>query len=212
MKKGVLGISTKFYAVLAFVLIAFNQTLLCGILLGFVLLVEKDEWISRQCMQAFFLSFIYMISSVISNLISYIISFFDSMLDSDAYSTIYLVSDIIDFILWVLVLVFALIGLFAVMKGKEANIPIFSKFADKAYGIFRAPPPAYNQGYPAQYPQGQQPYAPNYQNQGYPAQNAPQQPQPQGQQYTAEQQNTQQAPPATQVPPQYQPPTNNTGN
>lgn len=56
MQKGKFGVCLWFYAVLAFVLAFLGQTLLCGLLLGFVILAEKNEWLSKQVMQAFFLT------------------------------------------------------------------------------------------------------------------------------------------------------------
>lgn len=76
MKKGTFGIKLSFYAVLAFVLAFLGQTLLLGLLLGFVIVAEKDEWLTRQTMQAFFLtiavSVIQGALSLISKLFSWI--------------------------------------------------------------------------------------------------------------------------------------------
>ena len=55
MRKDRFNICISFYAVLAFVLAILGQTLLCGMLLGFVIVIQKDEWLTKQVMQAFFL-------------------------------------------------------------------------------------------------------------------------------------------------------------
>ena len=53
MQKGKFGIYLWFYAMLAFVLAFLGQVLLAGLLLGFVIVAEKDEWVIKQVMQAF---------------------------------------------------------------------------------------------------------------------------------------------------------------
>ena len=53
MQKGKFGIDLWFYAMLAFVLAFLGQVLLAGLLLGFVIVAEKDEWVIKPVMQAF---------------------------------------------------------------------------------------------------------------------------------------------------------------
>ena len=55
MEKGKLGIRLSVYAVLAFILAAFGLYLGIIGLLAVVLIVEKDEWASRQVLQALML-------------------------------------------------------------------------------------------------------------------------------------------------------------
>ena len=55
MNKGVTGITYTSYAVGAFLLALCNQTLILALLLGMVLVIEKDEWCSKQVLQAFLL-------------------------------------------------------------------------------------------------------------------------------------------------------------
>ena len=56
--------------VLAFVLAILGQTLLCGMLLGFVIVIQKDEWLTKQVMQAFFLALVESIISCVTNIFS----------------------------------------------------------------------------------------------------------------------------------------------
>ena len=65
MRKGKFNIVLPFYAIVGFVLAMLGQVLLCGLLLGFVLVAERDEWASRQCMQAFFLSLVMSIANLV---------------------------------------------------------------------------------------------------------------------------------------------------
>ena len=114
MKKDRFGICLTFYAVLAFVLTILGQTLLGGLLLAFVILAEQDEWLIRQTMQAFFLS-------LISGLFGVVSVFFSAVAA----------------ILSLVILIFAVIGLVNVAKGKDAGVPLCKGFADKAFGLVK---------------------------------------------------------------------------
>ena len=71
MKKDRFGISITFYAVLGFVFAILGQTLLGGLLLGFSIVAVQDEWLTRQTLQAFFLSLISGFVSVIIGAVSW---------------------------------------------------------------------------------------------------------------------------------------------
>ncbi|MFV0412923.1 MAG: hypothetical protein ACK5L3_06570 [Oscillospiraceae bacterium] len=201
MRKGKFGITYTFYAVLAFVLALFGLSTLSGLLLAFVIVTEKDEWATRQCMQAFFLTFVSSIASAFS---SAFYSLGSSLSYTGAlYSVIGVLSSVIAGIINILVLIFVIIGLVNVAKGKEANVPLLSKLAYKAFGYIPQPAPvapAPQYGNPMQQP-------PQYQ--------APAQPQQTPYYAPAPQQPVSQVPPAPQqqaypqtpeVPPQNQPP------
>ena len=176
MRKGKLGISLAFYAVLAFVFAFLQQTTLCLLLLGFVLVAERDEWASRQVIQATFLS---LVATIVRN----VFDVFDILDTVPGFS--YHLSRILDIVLWiiyVLVLVCVIVALIKVAKGKDAGIPGLSTLADRAFGLVAqkvyATPPA--GGQPQQpYPYNQAPQAPYQQPaqapNGQPAQQ-PQQP------------------------------------
>lgn len=166
MRKGKLGISLGFYAVLSFVLAFMGQTTLCFLLLGFVLVAERDEWASRQVMQAAFLS-------LVSSLVNDILSIFDIL---NQIPIIYVfLSDAFALIRWavsVVILVFIIIALVKVCKGKDAGLPGLSTLAERAFGlvaqkVYSTTPPAGGQPQQQAYPynQPQQPVQPNNQNQ-----------------------------------------------
>ena len=70
MRKGKFGICLWFYAALAFVLAFLQQSMLCILLLGFVIVAERDEWTSRQVMQATFLGLLGSFISGVLNIFS----------------------------------------------------------------------------------------------------------------------------------------------
>ena len=132
MEKGKFGVVLAFYAVLAFVLAFLGQTLLCGLLLLFVIGAEKNEWVSKQVMQAFFL---LLLSSVISSVFGAFSSVFSAIpiLGSIIATIIRVVEGIISLAL----LVFEVLGIVNVCKGKDANVPVFSDLAGKAFGLVK---------------------------------------------------------------------------
>ncbi|MDL2214115.1 hypothetical protein LJB76_00980 [Clostridia bacterium OttesenSCG-928-O13] len=155
-------------------LVFFNQYLLCGLLAGMVIVVEKDEWLSRQTLQAFGLSFMFIISDWIAGAFA---GFGDGLL-SLITGPLSIITTIISLIVWIPAVVFTIMGWVRAAKGEEARLPILGKWAYKAYG-FMAQQPAYQQGgYP---PQGGQPYPPQQPMQGQPPVGQPGMP-PQGQQ------------------------------
>ena len=68
MNKPKTGMYLWFYAVLAFVLAIFGQTLLCGLLLAFVILTERDSWLTCQVIQALGLCFVNSVMGVVSSI------------------------------------------------------------------------------------------------------------------------------------------------
>lgn len=131
MRKDQFGIALTFYAVMAFVLALLGQVLLLGLLLGFVILVEKDEWLIRQVMQAFFVSLVSGVWSAIVGVFGVITSI--PVLGTVVSAGLSFIGGIISLV----ILVFIIIGLVNVMKGGEAKLPIFNGLAYKAFGMVK---------------------------------------------------------------------------
>lgn len=131
MRKDRFGICLTFYAVLAFVLAILGQTLLGGLLLGFAILVQQDEWLTRQTMQAFFIS---LLSGIVNTFIGVV---------SPLYSVPFLggvLSGIFGFITSLIslaIIIVSFIGLFKVAKEQDAGVPLCKGFADKAFGLIK---------------------------------------------------------------------------
>ena len=68
-QKSAFGICYWFYTVAAFLLAVLGQTLLCGVLLCFVIATEKNEWLNRQCIQAFLLALVGQVIHVVSGVV-----------------------------------------------------------------------------------------------------------------------------------------------
>lgn len=162
MKQGKFGLRLAFYAILAFVLALLKQPLLCGLLLGFVLLAEEDQWAARQVLQGFMLSlvvFFFMdIAFAFSSLISIHPNFFSSFLTG--------VQWVVSLLAYVACAVFAILGIVRVSRDQEANLPFFSNLAFQAFG--QKKPQPVKQVYPPQGyapPQQPMPVPPAFQGQ-----------------------------------------------
>lgn len=125
MKSDFLGIKLSFYAVLAFVLTLFNQTLLCGLLLGVSIFVIRDRWLARQVMQAFFLCFVNTVVSILTGFFE-LFNFIGIGIFSGFMSTI-------GMIIGLVVLILSIIAIIMVARGQDAGIPGLSALAKKAF-------------------------------------------------------------------------------
>ena len=158
MEKGKLGIRLSVYAVLAFILAAFGLYLGIIGLLAVVLIAEKDEWAGRQVLQALMLCLLPSMVSAVFGVLGFMNWFGWGSYGSAVYTISSIWSrfnSVINWLVNIAVYVFALIGILNGSNGKEAGIPVFSSFANWAYGkIVVKAQPVYQQ------PVYQQPVAP----------------------------------------------------
>ena len=123
MTKGKFGIYLWFYAVLAFILVFLGQTLLCGLLLGFAIAAERNEWLSRQVIQAFSLS---LAVSLITGILDFVQRALYGLLSEITYvgSGFNTVFDVLDGIISILVLVLVIIAIIKVAKEQDSRIVV----------------------------------------------------------------------------------------
>lgn len=149
MEKGKYGICLWFYAVTAFVLAFLGQVLLCGLLLGFVIAAEKNEWLTKQVIQAFFLA---LFSAAIGSILDILNIFNQVPILGSILGTMF---NIVMGLVSIVILVFVIIGIVKTAKGQDAGVPGFSALANRAYGfvarkVYQAPqnPQGPNSGMP----------------------------------------------------------------
>lgn len=131
MQKGKFGIYLWFYAMLAFVLAFLGQVLLAGLLLGFVIVAEKDEWVIKQVMQAFGLA---IFASVVGEVLDIINVFGSVPFIGSLFNTVF---NVIETLVAILILVFCIIGIVRVCKGQDAGVPAFNRLANRAFGLIQ---------------------------------------------------------------------------
>lgn len=147
MKKGRFGFYPWLYPLLAFLFAILGQPVLCLLVAGFAIAAEQHAWAARQSIQALLLG-------VASSLISVVLNTLSGLFYAMPVVGSYLgrAFDVIDSLVWVAILVFAIVAIARVLKGQDANIPGISTLANKAYGLI-APQMPSAPGY--QPPQGQ---------------------------------------------------------
>lgn len=166
MKKGKFGISLAFYGILAFVLALLKQPLLCGLLLGFVILAEDDRWTVRQVLQGFVLSLVVSccldIGSVVGTVVSMPFQFLFRWTHYDFAGLASFVRFVFVFVIYMGALVFSVLAIMRLRKDQEANVPLLSNLSYRVYGEEK-PRPTKQPVYP---PQGYQPPMPYPPQQG----------------------------------------------
>ena len=153
MKKGRFGIVLSFYVILAFICVILKLPILCALLLGFVVLAEKDEWAGRQVLQALLLSIVV---TFFNDVVTWGVSFISLPFLSGVPA---MAASVISILVYVAAIVLSILAILRVMKDEEADLPLFADLAYRAYGV-RKPKPA-----PGQYPP---PYTPGVQQPGQP--------------------------------------------
>ena len=174
MEKGKFGIRLSFYAVTAFLFVILGYTTALWLLAGVVIVGEKSEWAGRQVIQAVCLE-------VVSGVVSAFFALFDFMYRIPLLGTVWgTMISVVNSLISIAILVFAIIAIVKTAKGKEAGVPLADKFANWAYGVIKAKPvyaqPVYAQPMQAAPQQPVQPMQAAPQQPVQPMQAAPQQP------------------------------------
>lgn len=185
MLKSKSGIYLRYIAALSFFLIFFDQILISALMVGLALFIEKNEWLSRQTLQAFFLKLFSEFIFKLTSGFQYGGNFF-----TDSFHYLTGISNLFSFLsacYAIVLLIFTILGIIRTLKEQDAGIPFFSGLSYKMFGLVKPSyiPPQPNYYYP---PQGANPgYPPQQSNPnvptGYPNQSTvpdvqPQQAQP----------------------------------
>lgn len=139
MEKGKLGIRLGVYGVLAFIMAYLGSYTALFILLAVVLVAEESEWAVRQVLQALCLcladSALGIVLGVINSLRGTLVNTFDFLYKvpgiGNGWNMIY---SFLSRAVGIVILVFAILAIVNIVKGKDANTPLASKFATWAVG------------------------------------------------------------------------------
>lgn len=169
MKKGRFGIVYAFYVVIAFIGVILKMPLLSGLVFGVALLAEREENISRRCLEAFLLS---LVSAFLVTIFSWLGGFAASLFFFFATPLSVLCTGL-SALVYAAAVVLSIMAIIRAGRDGEPDVPFFSDLAYMAFGSRKpkavpptAPPPfsgEYPQGRPGpgpsqgQYPQGQPP-------------------------------------------------------
>lgn len=128
MEKGKYGIRLSFYAVAAFIFAILGYSTALILLAGVVIVGEKDEWAGRQVIQAVCLQFVSGVISAFFGLFSF---FYRIPFIGNVWG---IIVSVVESVTAIIILIFAIIGLVKVAKGKEAGVPLAERFANWVYG------------------------------------------------------------------------------
>ena len=129
--KGKYGIRLAVYGVLAFILAYLGSTTLLFLLLGVVLLAEKNEWATRQVLQAVVL---YFTATLLKN----VIGLFDFMYNIAFISVVWgVIVKVIYAIIKYGVLILVLDSIIKNLKDQDAELPLLNKVVDWMYGVVK---------------------------------------------------------------------------
>lgn len=130
MTKGKFGLSLVAVAVIAFAFAVLRQPMLVLLVCGFALLAEKDEWLNRQAIQALFLTIAYyLVDLVLDWIFGGLARFFGWVKLYGVVSAMSTVGSILNDILYLALIVFSVIAILRVVRGKDADLPFISKMA-----------------------------------------------------------------------------------
>ncbi|MCH5270079.1 MAG: zinc ribbon domain-containing protein [Lachnospiraceae bacterium] len=134
MEKGKFGIRLSFYAVVAFLFVILGYSTPLFLLAGVVIVGEQNEWASRQVIQAVCLQ-------VVSGIVSAFFGLFHFMYSIPILGAIWGTTvGVIESLVSLALLIFAIIAIVKTAKGKEAGVPLADKFANWAYGKVKVQP------------------------------------------------------------------------
>lgn len=165
MKKGRFGILLVFYPILAFVGVILKMPLLCALLFVFVLFAEKDEWAGRQTLEALLTSLVVFFVTTLTSWFNA----FSSLFFWSGFTSV--LTTLVSTAVYIAAIVLSVLAIIRLGKQMDAQIPLFSALAYRAYG--QEPPHALPPVYPQPpVPPQNYPTAPN-QNQPYPPAGGP---------------------------------------
>ena len=141
--KGNYGIRLAAYTVLAFLLSYFGSTTLLFLVLGVVLLAEKNEWATRQVLQALVLCYVGVIVRNVLNIFDFVYDIPSMFVSVDVLFNVAnvlvkiwrTIENLINSVVDLAVLVLVVIGIIKNLKDQDANLPLVKNVVDWVYDI-----------------------------------------------------------------------------
>lgn len=129
--KGKFGLSLAAVAVVAFGFAMLQQPQSVLLVVGFALLAEKDEWLNRQALQALLLTIAYYMAILITGWVFRgLAQFFGWVGIYRAASVLNTVNTVVGGLLYIGLIVFAVLAILRVLRGKDADLPFLAKMVD----------------------------------------------------------------------------------
>lgn len=131
MTKGKFGLSLSATAVIAFGFAALRQPTAVLLVCGFALLAEKDRWLNKQTMQALLLTITYYLTTLVTNWVyGGLARFFGWLGINNVQRAVNTFNTFIGDLVYLALIIFAVIAILRVLRGKDAGLPFLAKIAD----------------------------------------------------------------------------------
>ncbi|HOV68829.1 MAG TPA: hypothetical protein PLZ84_00730 [Clostridia bacterium] len=156
MKLGKYGLSLAAVGALSFVLCFLGVIEALILVLAYCVIVEKDQYLIKQSLQALYLLIAYnLIITAIGWIFSFFIWLFKLVSAYEVVESIMNINSFVDGVIYVGLFVLSLLAVINILRGRDAGVPLINTLADATMGkvIPKAPPCS---AYPAQ-PQWQAP-------------------------------------------------------
>jgi MFS family permease len=128
--KGRFGLSLAAVAMIAFGFAALQQPQSVLLVAGFALLAEKDDWLSRQALQALLLTIAYFMATLVTGWVfGGLAQIFGWAGIYSAASALQTVNTVAGSLLYIALVVFAVLAVLRVLRGKDAGLPFLAKMA-----------------------------------------------------------------------------------
>ena len=130
MTKGKFGISITAVAIIAFGFCALRQPQSVLLVVGFALLAEKDKWLNKQAIQALLLTITYYLAELVTGWIFGSLARLFGWLELyGAAGAMSKASSFVGGVLYLVLIVFSVLAILRVLRGKDAELPLLSKLA-----------------------------------------------------------------------------------
>lgn len=130
MTKGKFGLSLAAVAVIAFGFSALRQPQSVLLVVGFALLAEKDAWLNKQAMQALLLTITYYLVELVTGWVfGGLARLFGWVKLYGAAGAMGAAGSFVSGALYLALIVFSVLAVLRVLRGKDAGLPFISKMA-----------------------------------------------------------------------------------
>ncbi len=132
MNRGKYGLNLAAVAIIGFIMAFFGFTESLLFLVAYALIAEKDNWLTRQTLQALFLRFTYSIAIIVLGWIfGGLIAFFNIAKAYKAMAEVAKVQGFFNGVLYLGLFVMAALAVLKVMKGQDAGLPVLGSLVEK---------------------------------------------------------------------------------
>lgn len=136
MTKGNAGVNLSLFAILAFIMTFLNLYIPLFLILGFVLIVEKNIWLTKQTLYAVFVRILFTAVTILvnagRNVIVSFLGLFNSGFTFGAINFFNSAANFVNGLFNVILLAFCIYAVLTVAKEKDVKFPGLNKIVDKA--------------------------------------------------------------------------------